>query len=90
MKSKSFCEAIKCSIRDEFFLDMDNYTCKARVRVPKRDWYCRYLNHEGRIRKIGTFQMGLDARSEIQILAALVKSKNNIGGEHVNKNMGSV
>ena len=69
MKSKSFCELIGCRIRDTYRLDGYHCVCPRSNAV----FPCTYLNLDGKIR-IDPFPN--DPRSEIQILSALIKSKN--------------
>ena len=87
----NFCEAIGCTIRNVFTLDMahDEYTCRIIVTPPARaagacsdwssgDWDCRYLYKSGKIRETNRSLLfsSEDVRSEIQIVAALTKSAN--------------
>jgi len=82
----NFCEAINCQLRNDFFLGMSNCICKSKIRSPNRDWYCRYLDQSGRAREKDTLKGPTLAttvnifppeaeRSEIQIIAALAKSR---------------
>jgi hypothetical protein len=72
MKNKSFCEAINCPGKDAYFLK--DFRCNRKARgyntLP-----CSFLDEEGKTRKIANYYPDTH-RSEIQIIAALVKCKN--------------
>jgi len=78
----NFCEAIGCQIRNDFFLGMPNCICRSKGGRPSvdwfsRDWYCRYLDRDGRAKERDTLNVFPPEaeRSEIQIIAALAKSR---------------
>jgi len=72
MENKSFCEAINCPGKDIYFLK--DFHCTRKVGGYKT-LLCSFLDEEGKARKIANYYPDT-RRSEIQIIAALVKCKN--------------
>ena len=75
---KTFCEAIHCSLKAHFCLRKihEELECVGRGKPHAIGWECFYLDKTG---KINANKMSghktKDHRSEIQILAAMVKCK---------------
>jgi hypothetical protein len=77
MEDNNFCEIIHCSLYNTHKLIItEPYFICAKVGSPTYQTTCRYLELDGRISKKEYIFLGaLGYRSEIQILAALVKAR---------------
>jgi len=75
MKSKNFCEAIKCPGRTEYYLE--NFRCSNNYDWCTATFPCCFLDVNGKARKDADsyYYAAEFRRSEIQILAALIKEK---------------
>jgi len=77
MEDNNFCEIIHCSLYNIHKLIItEPYFICAKVGSPPYQTTCRYLELDGRIREKEYIFLDASAyRSEIQILAALVKAR---------------
>jgi len=77
---ESFCEAINCPNKDNFCL-VGGTICQRKDDVPNLLWprpgpTCDYLRQDGKAHTKWYSEQDPYHRTEIQIVAALVKSKN--------------
>jgi len=70
---KNFCETIGCPGKSLY--QLKDFYCVTKRNPQRKGYYCIYLDQKGKPRKDATKYTNDRCREEIQIVAALIRSK---------------